>query len=128
MGARLGWGLPYFSARMSLENQGDETLFTSKRNSAASHRVRYRIRKPLGPSEPGTLEHFLLERYLLFTERKGRVTSGQVYHTPYPARSAELIECDDTMAAAAGLQVGPTPQHVHYSDGVDVELFGLQTI
>ena len=45
----------------------------------------------LGPSVPGTLEHFLIERYLLFTERRGVPHRGQVHHAPYAVQRAEVL-------------------------------------
>ena len=73
--------------------------------------------------------HFLLERYLLFTERHGTSLRGQVHHTPYPVQHAEVLEVQDELVAAAGLPaVSGLPSHVHYSSGVDVEVFALQAI
>ena len=51
----------------------------------------------------GTLEHFLLERYLLYAVRGGRLYSGQVHHTPYPFQSAEVDAFDETLLAASGI-------------------------
>ena len=90
--------------------------------------VECRIGKALGPSAPGTLEHFLLERYYLFTVRDGRVSKGHVHHAPYVAHEADLVrqgEGHEGLFCAAGLPapVGP-PSAVHYSTGVDVEVFG----
>jgi len=129
--ARFGWGLPYFHADMSLREEGDRVIYsTTRRGTAIPARsvFEYRVGKRLGPSEPGTLEHFLLERYYLFTAQDGRVSKGHVHHTPYPAHRAELLRHDDGVDGllhAAGLPVpsGP-PAAVHYSPGVEVEVFG----
>jgi uncharacterized protein YqjF (DUF2071 family) len=90
-------------------------------------RARYRPGAPLPASEPGSLQFFLLERYILFAERNGRLFTGRVHHRPYPAYGAEVLEIDDGLVAAAGLPrpVGPPPL-VHYSPGVDVEVFALR--
>ncbi|PQO28568.1 DUF2071 domain-containing protein [Bremerella cremea] len=128
--ARQFWGLPYFHAKMSLEASSDEVRYqTVRRQGGAKHRVRYRIGEALPPSDPDSLEFFFLERYLLFVERKGKLFSGQVHHTPYPAHTAELLEIEDSLLAAAGIDdYAQTPSFAHYSPGVNVEIYDLQQI
>jgi len=123
--ARTGWGLPYHFAKMSHAREGDEARFSTLRKGGdARLEVRYRIGDELGASEPGTLEHFFLERYLLFSEKGGELVRGQVHHAPYPARRADLLEHEESLVEAAGLPPtsGP-PAFVHYAEGVDVEVF-----
>ena len=126
-GARTNFGLPYYYARMKMTQSGSEIdYFTQRAGSGPIHKVRYQIGEPLGPSQPGTLEHFLLERYLLFVKRGEQVFVGQVHHTPHPVQKAHVLDVHDELIAAAGLPVvsGP-PEFAHYSPGVDVELFPL---
>ena len=87
--------------------------------------VTYSPGELLGPSPPGSLEHFFLERYLLFVRRKGRMATGQVYHTPYPAQRVEVASVNDHLVSAAGIQVADELAFAHYSAGVDVEVFPL---
>jgi uncharacterized protein YqjF (DUF2071 family) len=125
--ARWGWGLPYFHAKMSHGVDGDIMSFDSRRKdrAAPSHLARYRLGALLGPSLPGSLEYFLLERYLLFTVKRGQVYEGQVHHVPYPAQAVELLELTDGLVAATGLpDPARRPDLVHYAAGVDVEVFG----
>jgi uncharacterized protein len=124
--ARLVWSLPYFHAEMTSSRHGDTIDYRSTRKSgSAIVDASWTIGEPLGPSEPGSLEHFLLERYLLFSEKGGRLRKGQVHHTPYPARRASLARMEETLLGAAGLPVHTSlPEVVHYSEGVDVEVFG----
>ncbi|MCA9069993.1 MAG: DUF2071 domain-containing protein, partial [Planctomycetaceae bacterium] len=90
--ARQFWSLPYFYASMILEHRGDEVIYETCRPSGVLHKVRYRLGEFLGPSQPDSLEFFFLERYLLFTEHRNKLYEGQVYHTPYPAQAAEVLE------------------------------------
>jgi uncharacterized protein YqjF (DUF2071 family) len=126
--ARTGWGLPYHHAHMEITQKGAEVTYrTRRRSSGAAHQVRYRVGDVLGPSRPGTLQHFLLERYLLFVQCKGRLLAGQVHHTPYPAHQAQVLQVQDDLIAAAGFpRVQEPPAFVHYSPGVDVEIFPLR--
>jgi uncharacterized protein len=126
--ARIGWSLPYHFARMQMSTRGDEISYATTRSSnpAASLTVDYRIEAFLGASAPGTLEHFLFERYLLHTERRGRILTGQVHHQPYPVRRATVHRIEEGLRAASGLPPAPTePTLTHYAEGVDVEIFDL---
>ncbi len=129
-GARQFWGLPYYHAAMSLTRSGDEIIYeTSRSYSDGHHRSRYRVGSALGPSQPGSLEHFLLERYLLFLEHRGTLYSGQVHHAPYPAHQVELLDVDDSLVTASGLKIpSKQPAFAHFSPGVDVEIFGLRPV
>ncbi len=127
-GARTAWSLPYHHSRMEMESGNGETVFKIRRSSSAAfHRTRYRVGPVLPPSEPGSLEHFLLERYWLFVRHRGRLCKAQVHHRPYPTREAHLLEFEDQLRASAGLhELHGAPPLVHFSEGVDTEVFGLQ--
>ena len=128
-GARAGWGLPYYYAAAKTTRTDDVIKYETRRpGNRPGHSVRYRIGNELGPSELGTVQHFFLERYLLFVERAGTVYSGQVHHAPYPAFDATILDVRDGLIAAAGFPpaVNP-PKFAHYSSGVDVEVFPLAT-
>ncbi|MEZ4369358.1 MAG: DUF2071 domain-containing protein [Polyangiaceae bacterium] len=126
--ARVGWGLPYHYANMAMDVRDAEVDYETTRTSdpAARLKTHYRITEELGASKPETLEFFLFERYLLHTERGGRVWTGQVHHTPYPVHLAELSSFEEGLIQAAGLpEPGRAPELCHYSPGVDVEIFDL---
>jgi hypothetical protein len=124
--ARALWSLPYWHAEMQSARDGERISYHSTRTKGlGSLDVEYEIGEELGPSQPGTFEHFLLERYYLFTTRRGKLLQGQVHHTPYPAFEAQVTTIDESLFAAVGLP--PTsrpPDVVHYSPGVSVEMFG----
>lgn len=126
-GARKGWGLPYYYAQATITRTDLTVDYATQRpHLGPKHKVQYQIGRELEPSEPGTLQHFFLERYLLFVERFGRIYSGQVHHVPYPAFEATVLDVQDELIAAAGLPaVGKLPEFAHFSPGVDVEVFPL---
>lgn len=128
--ARVGWRLPYYHAAMQMHDAGGAIAYsTRRRRCGARHEVRYQVGEMLGPSAPGTLEHFFLERYLLFVERKGRIEFGQVHHPPYPAQMASVDGVQDELVAAAGLPpVRGLPDFAHFARGVDVEVYGLKPV
>ncbi|GAA5506100.1 DUF2071 domain-containing protein [Novipirellula caenicola] len=127
MAARLGWSLPYYYARMRHHIDSGTIRYESSRASGVKHEVSFRFGNDEAVSQPGTLEHFLFERYLLFVERRGKVHVGQVHHDPYRVRSAEIDSVRDDLARAARVVLPEgMPDLAHYCDGVDVEVFGIQ--
>jgi hypothetical protein len=103
------------------------TYHTDRVGSDARLAVIYQHLGPLGVTAPESIDYFLLERYILYVARGGRLFAGQVHHTPYPAHTAQIISIEETLLTAAGLPAatGP-PAQVHYSPGVDVEIFPLR--
>jgi len=135
--ARRFWGLNYFRAAMSLVRDGDRVQYRSRRlwpgEPGAELALSAEIGPPLpgaspGRALPGTLEHFLIERYLLYAMRRGRLLRGQVHHSPYPLRTAQATNLQESLLAANGIQVDRPPCHALFSEGVDVEIFPLVSV
>lgn len=142
--ARWRWKLHYFRSRMEVARTGMNVRYASTRlwpePAGATVRVSAEVNGPLGVpaadgsaghAAPGTLEHFLVERYILYTQAAGkRLLTAQVHHAPYPLQAARVTACQQTLAAAAGLKLDPLapPDHVVFSPGVEVEIFGLRPV
>lgn len=126
--ARASFGLPYYAARMRLSRVDPLIAYTTQRERPIDRRAflttRYEPGEVLGPAKVGTLDHFLLERYILHVLRFRRVWSAHIHHEPYLRQVVQLETIDEDLIAAAGLirPSGPPPI-VHYARGVDVELF-----
>ena len=134
--ARWHWRLNYFRAEMELIRTDSRREYRSRRlwpepRTAHSHIVA-EIGDWLpggGEATPGTLDFFLTERYLLFTESSPeKIARGQVHHRPYPLRTAKLMTCDQSLCGAAGILVEGLPAHVLFSPQVDVEVFPLRPV
>ncbi len=125
--ARFGWSLPYFNAAMTLTRRGDIIEYCVDRRSDSRPRLRttWEVGEALGASKPGSLEHFLVERYFLHVTHRGVLHTGQVHHVPYPVRRARVVSIEDELVAASGLSVSGAPTLAHYAEGVDVEIFDL---
>ena len=128
--ARTFWHLPYRRASMRLAVDGSLVSYASKRwwsrAAPAELTARYRIGEPLGASAPGTLEHFLCERYLLYARQGDGFAIGQVHHKPYPVHRAEVLELRESMVSAAGFPAPEGEPLAHYVPGVDVDVFALR--
>lgn len=66
--------------RVLVVSGGSLTYWTDERSTS---RFTYRPTGPASVAEPGSLEFFLIERYLLFsTTRRRRLRTGRVHHPP----------------------------------------------
>lgn len=128
-GARTGWSLPYYYATAHTSHVDETIKYETRRpNAVPMHFVQYRVGNQLSPSAAGTIQHFFLERYLLFVERAGTIYTGQVHHVPYPAFEAIVLDVHDELATAVGLPASKLPpEFAHFSPGVDVEVFPLRS-
>ena len=132
--ARASWGLPYFWSHLRHRTLPDGRFEVRGRalrpGREARLDVRWRHGLALGSAVPGTLEHFLVERYVLYTVKRGGVLhQGAVHHAPYAlhrAQEVELGEC--SLLAAAGVDGGTPLPLVLASPGVRVEVFPLRAL
>ncbi|MCB0213158.1 MAG: DUF2071 domain-containing protein [Anaerolineae bacterium] len=133
--ARMFFKLPYFYATMRAKHDpsGQEVDYYVGRKEAAESlhsRFQYRSRGEIRHAEPGTLEFFLVERYILFAyaEKTQQLSTGQVYHTPYPIVDTEVPEWDSRLLKLDGFnQPSRSPDHILMSHGVDVDIFALES-
>ena len=123
-GARAVVGLPYFHASMLQRRVVQEIIYESVRashaNAPAEFRGRYRATGDVFRSAPDSLEHFLTERYSLFSMRMGRLLRLDIEHVPWPLQhgSAEIER--NTMAQAAGIALPVGGPHVLFASSLDV--------
>jgi uncharacterized protein YqjF (DUF2071 family) len=103
--ARRIFRLPYHRAQMLMEHERDPQaaqpppiLYAGVRRwpdpLPASYAIRARPDGTPQPARPDTLEHFLVERYTLYTCWKSRLYHLRVRHRPYPIPSAEILSLD----------------------------------
>ncbi len=127
-GARRYFHLPYRKACQSATIGGDGAI--SFRSQVGERRTDFAARfgEKTHTARPGTLEFFLLERYLLFSaSRDGRIFTGLVHHVPYPLADAALDRWSSDLFADHDWNVDESrPDLLHASPGVDVEVFWLK--
>ncbi len=131
--ARTFWHLPYFRAEMTATYDGNLVDYRSERRwpepKDASLSLRYEIGAELPTSMAGTLQFFLAERYLLYsTNARGELLRGQVHHTPYPLREAQIHAMQESLTERAGIVHKGEALAALYSPGVDVDIFALERV
>lgn len=123
LGARLAYGLPYLYADMALADDGGWIRYRSRRvsNPAAEFVGEYRPVGEARESQPGSIEHFLTERYCLYTVGvRGRVRRAHIHHVPWRLQPAEARMERNTKAEAAGIILPDTPPLLHFSRAMKV--------
>jgi uncharacterized protein YqjF (DUF2071 family) len=120
-GAKRLYKLPYHRAQMSYVRADDRVQYESARSGAAFSGS-YRGTGNLFRAEPGTLEHFLTERYCLYTEDGARVYRADIHHPPWDLQRGEATIDLNTMAPLALEDDEP---HVLFSPRLDVVVWPL---
>jgi uncharacterized protein YqjF (DUF2071 family) len=118
--ARIGFGLPYHDALMSVSGDGEWIDYSSRRTYSQGNSYAFRGRyRPIGPPAPavsGTREHFLTERYALFTvSGTGSVTRVDIHHAPWPLQPAEASIMTNSIFTTSGVLQPNDPPLLHYS-------------
>jgi uncharacterized protein YqjF (DUF2071 family) len=122
--ARKAYRLPYHRAQQAIRSDGERLEFASQRGDA-SFAASYRPAGPVFNAKPGTFEHFMAERYCLYTlNERHDLLRGDIKHKPWPLQDAEVEIGSNTMARPYGIDLSGEPR-VHYADCLDVVFWPL---
>jgi len=111
-------GLPYRWARVEVRRRGDRCSYrVARRPGTARASIDLRVE---GRRDPDPLERFVTARWGLHLRLPGRTAYLAVAHGPWPLHTAELLDCDTDLLAAAGLPgVSGPPVSVLFCPGID---------
>ncbi|RFU65342.1 YqjF family protein [Peribacillus glennii] len=118
-GASAGTGLPYKRAKMLFHEEGETIKFKSERMTGRGNResldVAYSAGKTLYEAEPGSLDHWLMERYCMYSFHGGNMLRGDIHHDKWKVRKATADISYNRMAPYLLSEVSNTPPILHYS-------------
>jgi uncharacterized protein YqjF (DUF2071 family) len=127
IGARLGVRLPYFRATMDLSREGDAIGYTSDRwkfaGGPASFAATYQGVGDSTTAAPGSLDHFLTERYSLYASDGKRIWRGDIVHPPWRLQRAMAQIDRNSMLTAVGIHVPEHEPLLHFSGLQEVQLW-----
>ncbi len=118
IGARLLYSLPYFHAHMRMRVASASIHYVSlarHRGRRADFEADYATIGPAFTPAPGSLEHFLVERYCLFTVRGSGVYRTDIHHAPWSLQPARATIAMNTVAEAEGIDLPRHDQILHYA-------------
>ncbi len=126
--ARRWYRLPYHRANMSCVPSGPgghdiryAHVRTDRRGSPAELAVRYGPRGDVYTSGPGSLEHWLTERYCLYTtDAHGRALRGDIHHPPWPLQPAVAEFDRNTLARAHGFELPDRAPVLHFARRIEM--------
>ena len=108
--------------------EGDTVRYRSSRNwpkpapgSTAKCDVEIRIGAPIEVA-PDSLTAFLTARWALGSSFFSRLLWAQIDHPTWPLHEAELLRCDETLLAPAGLPAPLSQPTALWSPGVEVRI------
>ena len=122
IGARLGFGVPYRLADMSVEWIGSEVRYRSRRRTdpGVGHDITSRPGSPLEDADE--LDHWLTGRWRAWTVVAGKTADVPVHHQPWPLWSCEVTNLEENLLVDAGLPAADGDPVAHFSPGVDAKL------
>ena len=127
-GARWSFNLPYFDARMRCERDlgtpgtiDYESTRTHRNAPPAEFAARYGPTGAVYRASVGSLEHFLTDRYCLYSaDRRGNVYRGEIAHAPWPLQPADARVGRNRMLEQLKVAIPNTPPLLHYAELLDV--------
>ncbi|MDA7518095.1 DUF2071 domain-containing protein [bacterium] len=128
--AKSRFHLPYYNAQMSAtETEGGLDYLCRREGHLQKGRYLWDTPQTGEVAKPGSLEFFLLERYLLFSrKRDGELFCGRVHHEPYRFTEAKVTRAGTEPLDWENLPFKGGPISALASPGVDVSVFPLKSI
>jgi uncharacterized protein len=123
--ARRLFYLPYFHARMRVNELPDRIEYSTARfpdsTGRAFFRGSYGFGRGLQTSQPGSIEHFLTERYCLYAcSPRGTLLRSRVWHEPWPLKQGLVFDFESDLLEAAGIPSVSGDPLLHYADFLSV--------
>jgi uncharacterized protein len=131
--ARLAFHLPYFFARIKVESTNGRIAYASTRRHFGGGMAHFAANyEPTGEpflSTPGTIEHWLTERYCLYAaSSRGQIFRGEIHHQPWPLQPATADIRSNTMSAPLGIRLPRTTSLLHFARRLDVIAWTLSPV
>ena len=130
--ARRLFHLPYFRADMSVRNEAGCIRYDSVRRASGA---RVAFRGEYGPTsevlevKPGSLEHFLTERYCLYAQDAGgSLLRAEIHHAPWPLQRASAAIEENTIGDAQGIALAGAPSLLHFARRLDVVVWPIERV
>lgn len=128
--ARRFFFLPYYRATMTLEHVGKDIRYRScRRAGSAEFAATYRPAGDPYEARPGTLEHWLTERYCLYAlSPGGTLLRNDVHHVTWPLQAASAEIEQNTMLDPVGIQLPNTAPLLHFARRLDVVVWDAEKV
>jgi uncharacterized protein YqjF (DUF2071 family) len=133
-GARMLFDLPYQYATMSAHTEPNGAIaYQSSRGDGTGTVAEFdAVYAPTGPVQlapPGSLDHWLSERYCLYAvDPRAHVYRMEIHHWQWPLQPMRIEVRRNTMATAAGLTLPPIPPRTSFARSLDVVIWNRERV
>ncbi|MBO8170902.1 MAG: DUF2071 domain-containing protein [Bacillaceae bacterium] len=129
--AKLMYKLPYYHASITQNVAGLNVVYDSSRKGKDANARFSAVYQPLSPvylSRPGNLDHWLTERYCLYTFDSDYIYRCEIDHEPWPLQTAEAEIKANSMLQPVGVDLPGQSPLCHYSEKIDVRVWPLEKV
>jgi uncharacterized protein len=131
--ARPWFRLPYTYSQINFRQDAGTIHFTSCRKEPGKADAEFSgTYRPTGEARicpPGTLEHFLTERYSFYTsDRHQELYRCDVQHRPWLLQCAEATIHKNSMPLSHGILLPDVQPLLHYANGVEAQIWPLRKL
>jgi uncharacterized protein len=114
------FGMPYYDAQITVGLEQDaidyKCVRLQKKAVVAEFQASYRPTGAVYYSVPGTLDHWLTERYCLYAALEAdEPVYGDIHHAPWPLQRAEVQLRVNTMTEPIGIHLPHTKPVSHFA-------------
>jgi uncharacterized protein YqjF (DUF2071 family) len=113
LGARIGYRLPYFWAKMGVSAEHGAIHYRSQRHwphdPGALTDIVIQPGEPYEPAELTARDHFLTARFRLYASAAGRLRYAQIEHPAWPLARASVLHLRQTLFESASLTAPSEP-------------------
>ncbi|EKN71035.1 hypothetical protein BABA_02632 [Neobacillus bataviensis LMG 21833] len=131
--AKRWYRLPYHSAQISFRKEGQAFHMHSIRKGNANTPISFKgkyvpVAKVYFPKE-GTLDHWLTERYCLYSSNNGvNIYCGEINHRSWPLQNVETEIYHNTLFTPYQFELSDEKPIVHFSKGLDTIFWNIKKI
>jgi uncharacterized protein YqjF (DUF2071 family) len=111
---------------LSEDREGSIRYWSRRYRGSAEFRGSYRPTSEVRLRDRGSIEHWLTERYCLYTTHREQVYRGEIHHLAWPLQDAEAEIELNTVAAAAGIRLPNSAPLLHFARRLEVLIWPLR--
>ncbi|MGG1677746.1 YqjF family protein [Neobacillus sp. NRS-1170] len=129
--AKRWYRLPYYSSEISFQKEGQSFQCQSVRKGNANTIISFKgkyfpVSEVYFPKE-GTLDHWLTERYCLYSSTNGvNIYCGEIHHQPWPLQKAEIEIVNNTLFTPFHFDLSEVKPTAYFSEGVDSLIWNIK--
>ncbi|MCB1176319.1 MAG: DUF2071 domain-containing protein [Leptospiraceae bacterium] len=131
--ARKFFYLPYFNADFKIQYDNSSINYRSirkdSRGNPAVLELKYAPTSEVYFANQGSLEHWLTERYCLYSmNKKGKIFRGEIHHLPWPLQKAQVEISQNEMAKTHNLTIKNQEPIKHFIKKIEVGIYLLEEV